>query len=186
MLRDIRDYDTQVILSKSEIPCWLNWSHKSKHFGQKNGRPFRRCALDWKKKDIERWIEMCPSCEVTKPNNLVAPLKAIVSQRKRQRIQIDFFDVGKRNKDPIQKHRYVLTIIDCFTKRAWLRPFQTKSGDKVGVTRTLKSSNLFEQFGKRTELEPAFFEFSVRRTQVRRTQAFGWFVRKNSIRFANS
>lgn len=84
-----------------------------------------------KKKDIERWIEMCPSCEVTKPNNLVAPLKAIVSQRKRQRIQIDFFDVGKRNKDPIQKHRYVLTIIDCFTKRAWLRPFQTKSGDKV-------------------------------------------------------
>jgi hypothetical protein len=32
---NIRDYDTQVILSKSEIPCWLNWSHKSKHFGQK-------------------------------------------------------------------------------------------------------------------------------------------------------
>jgi transposase InsO family protein len=134
---NIRDYDIQVLLKKSEIPLWLNWAHSYNpdHFGATKMKE-RLEGIHWVgiNDDIENWIEMCPHCEETKPNNIVAPLRAIVSQRPRQRIQIDFFDMGVKNVDPQSGHRYVLLIIDCFTKRVWLRPFKTKHGDLVAQT----------------------------------------------------
>jgi transposase InsO family protein len=131
----LRSHDIQVLLGKSDIPCFLNWAHENKHFGKT--QMFQRLnGVHWNgiDKDIACWISMCPVCEETQPNNIVAPLKAIVSMHKRQRVEIDLFDVGERNRDPITSYRYVLVIVDCFSKRVWVRPFRSKHGRLIAQT----------------------------------------------------
>jgi chemotaxis protein histidine kinase CheA len=124
-----------VILSKSDIPSWLNWAHADKHWANKKMRK-RLNGVYWVnyEKDVDDWIQMCPVCEESKPNDIVPPLKSIISQRPRQRIELDFMDIGEKNRDPVTRTRYVLLFVDCFTKRAWLRPFVSKHAENVART----------------------------------------------------
>eukprot|EP01102_Stenamoeba_stenopodia_P000394 TRINITY_DN10379_c0_g1_i1.p2 TRINITY_DN10379_c0_g1~~TRINITY_DN10379_c0_g1_i1.p2 ORF type:complete len:338 (+),score=36.91 TRINITY_DN10379_c0_g1_i1:553-1566(+) len=47
------------------------------------------------------------------------------------RWQQDLIDMGERSMHQNRRYRYVLTVVDVFSKRAWARPLRTKEADNV-------------------------------------------------------
>ena len=80
-------------------------------------------------------VKNCQHCQThQKITAKKKPLRPIRSARCMERVQIDLIDVSK-GRDVMQRghgYRYVLTVIDCFSKRAWVRKLKHKSAKEVG------------------------------------------------------
>jgi transposase InsO family protein len=95
-----------------------------------------------KSEDIKKWVKMCSYCDSRKPCVNDPPLQPIVATKLRERIMLDFFDLTDNKRDKKTNARYVLTMIDCFSKRCWLKAFPTKEAKPVAnfVKETFKDS----------------------------------------------
>lgn len=82
-------------------------------------------------KDIEKWHRECKNCFLNNAhNNKPPPLKSWVSEKPYDIVGIDILDLGL-NEDG---HKYVLTVVDMFSKWTAGYPMKTKTAEET--TRT--------------------------------------------------
>ena len=79
------------------------------------------------KKDVMQYIKNCDYCQTEKPFNSAPPLTPIVAEGRRNRAIFDLVDMGVDSYDK----RYMLTLINSYTKFAWTTSLETKH--TVGV-----------------------------------------------------
>ncbi len=75
---------------------------------------------------IDLWIKTCPVCLATKrkhPTNLVVPLGSINATHTWDLVSIDLWDAGVLSG---RGHKYVLTVIDVFSRFAFAIPIKNK------------------------------------------------------------
>lgn len=84
-----------------------------------------------KRTDCKLFIRYCPDCSRTKSNYEKLSHRPIIPEHKRHRVQFDFFQVADHQRDPNTRDRYVLVVLDTFTKRIWLKSFPTKEASNV-------------------------------------------------------
>ena len=79
------------------------------------------------------------------PSSSRKPLRPIRVQKRWERAQIDLTDISKGKQGLQGNHgcRYLLTCVDCFTKKAWVWKLKNKEARKIA--RCLKK--LFKEVG---------------------------------------
>lgn len=87
---------------------------------------------------METYVKTCEDCQRLKFQRNIPkpPLKPIVATRPLERIEIDFTTFT--HPDPISGDKYMLTVIDCYSKYGWVQTFKTKHAAPV-------AKYLFEQ-----------------------------------------
>ncbi|EYC14758.1 hypothetical protein Y032_0039g138 [Ancylostoma ceylanicum] len=81
--------------------------------------------------DIHKWSEQCQKCFVHNPRKMLTPpLKPIVTSRPYEIIGVDILELGLTTKG----NRYVVTVIDRFSKHAAAYPVPDKSAETVART----------------------------------------------------
>ena len=73
-----------------------------------------------------------------------APYIPVVAKQVMERLQIDLVNMKPGMKYRNKKYKYILTVIDVFSRYIWLKPLQSKSSDNVA--RPL--SEIFQTFGQ--------------------------------------
>jgi hypothetical protein len=83
----------------------------------------------WKgiKADISRYLRSCDYCETVKPFAVPPPLTPIVATKKRNRAIFDLTDMG----EDAHGYRYILVLIDSFTKYVWTAKLPTKESKPI-------------------------------------------------------
>lgn len=90
------------------------------------------------KQDIQKTIQECEVCAKWKPQVTKPPLVPIVAQHPLERVLIDFTEIGEDS----LSYRYLLLMIDSFTKFVWGEAFPTK--EALPVARFLLKTFLNE------------------------------------------
>ena len=76
------------------------------------------------KKDIETYLARCEKCLISKPFHLRPPLHPILASGARERAMYDLMEMPI---DPVTQERYILVVIDIFTKHVWTKGLTTKT-----------------------------------------------------------
>ena len=93
---------------------------------------------------VDIWIKTCPICLSTKrkhPTKLVVPLGTITAQKTWDLLCIDLWDAGVISD---RGHKYVLTIVDAFSKYALAIPIKDKRAKTI-ASKLYK--HVFSKFG---------------------------------------
>ena len=80
---------------------------------------------------IDLWIKTCPVCLSTKrkhPTTLVVPQGTITATRTWELVTIDLWDAGVLSG---RGHKYVLTVLDVFSKFAFAIPIKNKKATTI-------------------------------------------------------
>ncbi len=72
--------------------------------------------------DISQYIAECEYCGIQKAFTRPPPIIPIVSKKKRERAIFDLTDLG----EDAQGYRYILVVVDTFTKFAWTFALESK------------------------------------------------------------
>ncbi len=83
------------------------------------------------KNGISEYIRTCEQCQTIKASRNIPkpPLKPIITTRPLERIEIDFTEFD--SPDPVTGDRYLLTVVDCFSKFGWTKTFKSKHAAPV-------------------------------------------------------
>ena len=80
-----------------------------------------------KRADIERWLSEIKAYGLTREPKAVKKFSPTYVFFPRQMIQVDLLEFGERSARKNDGVRYVCSVIDCFTRRAWLLPVRRKT-----------------------------------------------------------
>ncbi len=80
---------------------------------------------------MSEYIKTCEQCQRIKARRNIPkpPLKPIIAAHPLERIEIDFTEFDYP--DPVTGDRYLLTVIDCFSKFGWTKTFKSKHAAPV-------------------------------------------------------
>lgn len=94
---------------------------------------------------IDLWIKTCPICLATKrkhPTKLIVPLGSLTASRTMELLSIDLWDAGVISG---RGNKYVLTVIDAYSKFAMAIPMKKKTAEAV-ASKLYK--HVFSTFGR--------------------------------------
>ncbi len=83
------------------------------------------------KGDVCTYVKTCEQCQRLKYQRNIPkpPLKPILATRPLERIEIDFTSFS--HPDPVTGDRYMLTVVDCYSKFGWVQTFKSKHAAPV-------------------------------------------------------
>ncbi|MGZ6453674.1 MAG: reverse transcriptase domain-containing protein [Bdellovibrio sp.] len=118
----------KLILSECHDSLWSGG-----HLGRDKTKEKLREKYYFRRMDqfTDLWIKTCPICLSTKrkhPTKLVIPLGSISASRIWELVSIDLWDVGVLSG---RGHKYVLTVIDVFSKFAFAIPIKNKKATTI-------------------------------------------------------
>ena len=131
----------KLILSECHDSLWAGG-----HLGRDKTKDKVRERFYFPRMDqyIDLWIKTCPVCLSTKrkhPTTLVVPQGSITASRPWELVTIDLWDAGVLSG---RGHKYVLTVIDVFSKFAFAIPIKNKKATTVAAK---LNKHVFSTFG---------------------------------------
>lgn len=88
-------------------------------------------------KNVRQWIEGQDSYTLHRPVRTRFPRRKTIVSGMQEQVQVDLIDT-QAYKDLNDGYRYILTMIDVFSKKGWAVPVKSKSGAEISsVLRTL-------------------------------------------------
>jgi hypothetical protein len=134
----------KAVPTKDTIQTLLLETHtKFGHFGRDKMMLHLNESWYWKgmKKDVTLFLADCEHCLRVKPDNKRPPLRPILATKRRERAM---YDLTYMHEDPNTGEKYILVVIDIFTKFIWTKGLTTKK--KGGVIRYLEDCFRTEPF----------------------------------------
>ena len=130
--------DRRILLPSSEVPqCILHYYERSKGDGaRKLHYAIKRSYYGIGQKTIQREINSMPIQQKRRPKFHNIALKPIKENNILKRNQIDIVDMSSTimYKHDGNTYRYILSIMDVFSRYIWLRPLKTKEAREVAHT----------------------------------------------------
>ncbi|KRH92404.1 transposable element [Pseudoloma neurophilia] len=95
-----------------------------------------------KREIIRKVVADCEACSKSQPLKHNGPLKNITAKKPFERLQIDLIDL-RRYKNENSGFSWVLTIIDVFSKYAFVQPMKSKTAENTAIS----LSEIFDTYG---------------------------------------
>lgn len=105
--------------------------HKTYHYGQNRMEDMcQRLYFSIPRIIIRTVVGSCISCAQVEPFKANCDLKHIQAKKPFERVQMDLVDLS-RYSDANQGYKWIMTVIDCYSKYAFAIPLYTKTGEEV-------------------------------------------------------
>lgn len=86
--------------------------------------------LNISRRQVEDWLKQQDVYQINAPQLQTKHIQSIIASRPFHIIQIDLVDF---NNKPSQQYRYIMTVIDVFSRKAWARPITAKETNKTAA-----------------------------------------------------
>ena len=124
-----------IVLKKGDVDNVIEWfyNHFKGESARKLDKRVNKYFVGLSRNDIQKWIYANEKHSKEKPFfSNKAPLKPIISKSVLGRNQIDLVDLSKHPQEMKGKtYRYILSVMDVFSRYIWLRPLERKCSKLV-------------------------------------------------------
>ena len=128
----------KILLQKSELkPCIMSYYNKYKGLGaRKLYNAISKVFIGVSEREIQTYLNSLQRNQRLHPHFInKPPLKPVTSDGVMDRIQMDLVDMQKNTVDINSRtYRYVLVVLDAFSRFLFLRALQSKSSTEIAST----------------------------------------------------